>query len=187
MPSCDSPSRKLGWCSKHHSRITRNGSPFDKDQAWVVQDVSSCIYCGLGIPDGIGFRKYCSQRCAARNFYGKNTSPKPCAICGLFIDLSTESESGKRKYESTSYCNACRAGVNLRSFIPRLLRTKGSRCNICDLPIDMTLKYPNLMSRSVDHIVPRSFGGLETLENLSLAHLSCNVRKQNKIGFKITA
>lgn len=187
MPGCENPSRKLGWCSKHHSRIQRTGSPFDKDQSWVVKDHPVCIYCGSQIQKGIGFRKYCSQRCATRNHYGKDIGLKECVTCGSAIDLSVESESGRRKYSSTSYCDACRAGVNLRSYVSKLEKLKGTNCNICSLPIDMALKYPDRMSRSVDHIIPRSLGGTEKLENLSLAHFSCNSKKQNKIDFKLIA
>lgn len=186
MPGCDKNSRKLGWCSMHHSRIQRTGSPFDKDQSWVVDDYPACIYCGGDIPKGIGFRRYCSQRCAARNFYGKEIGTKDCVTCGSKIDLSIESGSGKRKYSSTSYCNDCRTGVNLSSFVSKLEILKGTECNICSLPIDMTLKYPDPMSRSVDHIIPRSLGGTEALENLALAHFSCNSRKQNKVEFTLT-
>jgi 5-methylcytosine-specific restriction endonuclease McrA len=53
-------------------------------------------------------------------------------------------------------------------------------CGICNLPIDLRLKYPDPMSFSIDHIVPRSQGGTHAMHNLQASHLSCNYKRQNK-------
>ena len=54
-------------------------------------------------------------------------------------------------------------------------------CGICRTPIDMTLAYPNPDASSIDHVVPLSLGGSDTLENVQLAHLGCNWTKGNRI------
>ena len=50
-------------------------------------------------------------------------------------------------------------------------------CHRCGRPIDKALRWPDLMSKSVDHIVDLAAGG-EPLDpaNLAPAHLSCNAR-----------
>ena len=51
-------------------------------------------------------------------------------------------------------------------------------CALCGKPVDFSLKFPDPMSPTVDHIVPIAKGGHPSaLENLQLAHLSCNRRK----------
>ncbi|MBQ9031853.1 MAG: HNH endonuclease [Parasporobacterium sp.] len=51
-------------------------------------------------------------------------------------------------------------------------------CGICGLPVDMSLKYPDPMSRTVDHIIPIDKGGHPSdLSNLQLAHRYCNRQK----------
>lgn len=54
-------------------------------------------------------------------------------------------------------------------------------CCICGQPVDKTLKKPDPMSPSVDHIDPLSRGGAEhDPANLRLAHYGCNSRKGNR-------
>ncbi len=53
-------------------------------------------------------------------------------------------------------------------------------CGICGDPIDYTLRYPDLRSFVVDHVVPLSAGGADTLENKQAAHRDCNRAKSNK-------
>lgn len=55
-------------------------------------------------------------------------------------------------------------------------------CGICGKPVDMSLRYPNPMSKTVDHIVPISRGGHPSdIENLQLAHLTCNLEKSDRL------
>ena len=58
----------------------------------------------------------------------------------------------------------------------------GSICAICGKPIDKSLKAPNIMSPSVDHIIPVNKGGHPSdINNLQLAHWICNRMKSDKI------
>ena len=58
-------------------------------------------------------------------------------------------------------------------------------CGICGQPVDMTLKYPDPGSPTVDHIIPISRGGHPSaLENLQLAHFRCNRLKFNQMELK---
>ena len=55
-------------------------------------------------------------------------------------------------------------------------------CGICGKPVDPAYKYPHPLSRCIDHIVPVSKGGHPSdIENLQLAHWTCNRQKSDKI------
>ena len=54
-------------------------------------------------------------------------------------------------------------------------------CGLCDGPVDKTLRWPDPQSPSLDHILPLSRGGHHARENCQLAHLRCNLRKNNRI------
>lgn len=62
-----------------------------------------------------------------------------------------------------------------------------SVCGICGKPVDMSLKYPHPMSKTIDHIIPIAKGGHPSdLDNLQLAHWTCNRQKSDKINFTAT-
>ena len=50
-------------------------------------------------------------------------------------------------------------------------------CGLCDESVPRDAVWPDPLSASLDHVVPLSRGGAHSLENVQLAHLSCNVRK----------
>lgn len=55
-------------------------------------------------------------------------------------------------------------------------------CGICGKPVDFSLKSPHPLSACVDHIIPVAKGGHPSdIENLQLAHRSCNRLKSDKL------
>lgn len=70
------------------------------------------------------------------------------------------------------------ATARVEAFSPReVFERDGWVCGICKDPIDPTLAYPEVMSASLDHIIPLSRGGFHERLNCQAAHLQCNVRK----------
>lgn len=64
----------------------------------------------------------------------------------------------------------------------RKIIAQGDTCGICGLPVDKSLKFPHPMSATADHIIPLDKGGNPSdIDNLQLAHLSCNRIKSNKL------
>ena len=55
-------------------------------------------------------------------------------------------------------------------------------CGICGRPVDFSLRYPNPMAPSIDHIIPIDRGGHPSdIDNLQLAHWTCNRQKGDKL------
>lgn len=55
-------------------------------------------------------------------------------------------------------------------------------CGICGRPVDFKLHYPDPMSPCIDHIIPIAKGGHPSdMDNLQLAHWTCNRQKSDKI------
>lgn len=62
-----------------------------------------------------------------------------------------------------------------------ILRKTATVCALCGMPLDKSLKYPDPMSTSIDHILPVTLGGRSTIDNLQATHLICNKQKGKKI------
>lgn len=64
----------------------------------------------------------------------------------------------------------------------KIIYATQSVCAICGQPVDMSLRYPHPLAKSVDHIIPINRGGHPSdLSNLQLAHWTCNRAKADKL------
>lgn len=75
-------------------------------------------------------------------------------------------------------------GVHRLAFEKNKKRIYASQkvCGICGQPVDFGLRYPHPMSACIDHIIPINKGGHPSaLENLQLAHWTCNRQKSDKV------
>jgi 5-methylcytosine-specific restriction endonuclease McrA len=69
------------------------------------------------------------------------------------------------------------------SIVPgEVFERDGWICGLCDESVDPALKYPDLMSASLDHVVPVSLHGDHSMANVQCAHLSCNLSKNNRVA-----
>lgn len=55
-------------------------------------------------------------------------------------------------------------------------------CGICGKPVDFSVRYPHPLAPCIDHIIPIAKGGHPSdLDNLQLAHWTCNRQKSDKL------
>lgn len=181
VDECDRPGRKRGWCEMHYQRWRTNGSVLDEHQSWVIAEFDACLFCDEPVTEQSPHRRYCSKACAV--MYSRNKGPrglkKSCIVCGVNIDFEERHKSGRRRYSNASTCGR-HAKPSLRRYVDLLRDRDGGGCHLCDTAINFSLSYPDRMSPSVDHVVPRSHGGPNNDDNYRLAHLHCNVRRQNR-------
>lgn len=165
-------------CAIHYGVLLKTGAD-DVLYTWAKE--KKCVVCGATDFD-FKRRVVCSGRCQRLHHrYGGNV-PKTatCARCGDDIDLfSTSKKSGRKKRSGTLMCPACKRARHTRHGVSvnELRNRDGNICQLCHAPIDMSLRYPELMSPTVDHVMPFALGGSHDISNLQLAHWQCNSRK----------
>jgi len=54
------------------------------------------------------------------------------------------------------------------------------RCYLCNEPVDMELPRTSRYGATLDHVIPLTKGGQDSLDNVRLAHWICNIRKSDK-------
>lgn len=59
----------------------------------------------------------------------------------------------------------------------RVAERDGWICGICGGAIEPALRYPEPLSKSLDHALPLSRGGSHTYDNVRITHLVCNIRR----------
>lgn len=106
-------------------------------------------------------RKYCSNECQEKA-YRKTPGYKAA--------------KRRRRYKRRMRKNN---GIVEKFSREEIFKRDNWTCQICGEPVDPSLEYPDLMSASIDHIVPLSKGGNHTKRNVQLAHFICNSRKSD--------
>ena len=169
---CGRPRRRHEWCNVHSQQHERTG------RVWPIRawhDGDSCIVCGAATRKEPGFRKYCSSRCQQLYYEHGDDIPDTyeCVICGGEFPFEVE---GRRRVDPrVTQCRRCRIDRRKHGVsVGWLAQRDGTDCSICAEPVDMTLRLPDRMCPSVDHVIPRAKGGSNDPENLALAHLLCN-------------
>lgn len=76
-------------------------------------------------------------------------------------------------------------GRKSRKLLARVLDEYGWKCWLCGGMIRPATRPRDPLGPSADHVIPRSKGGDNSIENLRPAHLSCNSRRQNRASHSV--
>jgi 5-methylcytosine-specific restriction endonuclease McrA len=150
-----------------------------------------CDGCGGIFSTSYARARWCSARCAQAY---KNAAvaaellaAKAGRLCGHCEGQIPASRPANAAFCSPECCVKARnlyaklAGradrPKQRAIRGEIIRRDNETCQLCEMPVDLKLGYPDPMSASLDHVVPLARGGDNAVENLQLAHLQCNLRK----------
>lgn len=181
------------------SRACRDQLAYSNRKAKGQRSVT-CEHCGQAFTTGRKSQRFCSSKCrlivAKQNYtYTPRTEPKvlTCGWCGEDVIVPPNFTSN-RKYHPDCKIQAKRARYRIKTVkrqsrtvkpsrlsADQVLALYGPNCSICHEPIDDTLPRTSKLGLTVDHVIPLSKGGLDTIDNMRPAHWVCNVRKGNKI------
>lgn len=145
-------------------------------------------------------QKFCSKRCSA-NFH-RDSSGKQCSfddcdrplrargMCAMHWRRWARStgrernpEWNERRRANYQKRRALKSAVPAADIVPdEIFERDGWRCGLCGGMIDRSARWPAPESASLDHMVPLSIGGHHVPDNVQAAHLSCNVRKGNRVS-----
>lgn len=158
-----------------------------------------CIGCGGNFESRDKVSKFCSQRCCNRWLDTHNKARCTASDCDRGVRAKgicsmhwkrKEAAEGRRSKEpwgerrKANYHKRRAQKLNLPADAIRPLDVYERDewvCGLCSLPVDRAVSYPDPLSPSLDHVIPLSLGGHHVMENVQLAHLSCNVRKGNRV------
>lgn len=124
-----------------------------------------CATCGNSFTSRMPQARYCSRPC-----YSKR--PRPSGR-----DKRTNRNRGT---DATQRHRARVIGASIEQFKHADIYERDRWvCQLCGQRIDQRRKFPDMMSASLDHIIPLSKGGEHVKANVQTAHFLCNSRKSD--------
>lgn len=175
IPGCDGGYVVRGLCAKHRWRKENHGDPLWEPEPSPVGSKCAVSGCGRRVCEKSG-NGFCRPHYRAHAKWGDPLGDlKRCPVCTAYFYAN-----GTRR----EMCDKCRRIVSRHAktmTVEELVARDGQNCALCGIPVDLTLKWPDGMCGTVDHLIPWSRGGTHDESNLQLAHWSCNLRKNNKI------
>lgn len=180
------------WCRKCFAAYHR-GELVKVPRAAIV-----CARCNQEFIPGPGAgldTRFCSRKCKgdARNAEWKaaldaSKSDRLCVHCGGIIvaarrrdAMFCSAQCNSAAHQATRQ-NARKAGEkrpDQLQFRALIAERDGWLCGLCGKRVDSSLRHPDPMYGSIDHVVPLAAGGSNEMVNLQLAHLVCNLRKRH--------
>ena len=129
-----------------------------------------CQHCGDRFrPKASNRTTYCSRDCA----YAAHSARAAAKV------ISGDALAKCKGYRDRAIRYGCEYTPGLT--LAKVMERKGNTCGICGQPIDISVKYPNPTSASLDHIMPMSKRGGHVMDNVQPAHLRCNIIKRDRL------
>jgi 5-methylcytosine-specific restriction endonuclease McrA len=197
---CGKPVVGRGWCSAHWTRWQRYGDPAYRMPGEVVDGKKICPRCEVDKPRDeygnasrlpLGWSRYCKlcTRAIAADWRASNPDyQEPPLPPGYHAERTRHwrQEHPDRARAQARASNQTRRARRVAAEVEKFTDVEifdrdGWLCGICAEPIDRTLRYPDPMSVSLDHVMPLSRGGKHSRANTQAAHLICNVRKSDRV------
>ena len=152
-------------CSQHNNIYRWNNNKeenlrkhrlYERKARNVKKRVKCCKECGKLFETYYSRKKFCSKGCA---------------------QISARSKRFKRKQLMSK---KVRGPFDYITWKHLLLRD-GGKCQICGRRVKKKYQSKDLLSPTVDHIIPLADGGTHTWDNVQLACSECNSKKGNRL------
>lgn len=169
----------------------------------------SCDHCNKYFVSNIKAQRFCSDECRRvatlirlkAKWRADNPLPKnwnyDCDECGVLVERSLE-QGPRNKGAYGRFCAICTDKRKVARYRKKTARRQGvvkpgnihylevferdqGVCWLCNKVVDTTLPRVSKFGGTIDHVIPISRGGEDTLENCRLAHWICNNHKSNKL------
>jgi hypothetical protein len=167
---CDGPNLRprSRWCSQHCKDVGRG---------------VDCTGCGEKIMRGPGVVAGLSRCNPCRRDDRLARTPGPLIVvcpCGFQFEAAHPGRKycdQHRRPRSTVSTRPDLRGWAYRKLREQVLREE-THCWLCGEEVDKSLRYPDRMCASADHVMPVAAGGApHDRENIRLAHLFCNMSR----------
>jgi len=123
------------------------------------------------------------QRAYSETFYRNNKDKKKAYYLRHLDKIKARNRAYHLAHpDKKQICNrkyiASKRGVQHKAYATNYIFERDNwTCQICGRKINRRLKWPNPLSKSIDHIVPLSRGGNDSPVNVQATHLRCNLGK----------
>lgn len=114
-------------------------------------------------------QRWCSRQCKDKGSGPRSLSPEARERQRLYWQ-----EKNRRRRA------AKRGGASEPYTLAEVAVRDDFRCGLCGDSVPMTVRVPDPLAPTIDHIVPISKGGDDTRANVQLAHFRCNSVKGNR-------
>lgn len=172
---CQAPiANRSKRCAKCHLDYARSRRSY---QSTIQHPDVDCPICGESFTprrSRKAWTRSCSKSCAMRLAIREGTHNLQDGK-----QVGRDKAKVERNYRKR---RALLAGVKSEPYTrEEILERDEGVCHICGTLVDTSVAWPDDMYPSVDHVIPISKGGPDTLENVRLAHLICNLRKSDRL------
>lgn len=144
-----------------------------------VRPERACEKCGATFRPSSGRKiRTCSLSCGQALRWDEGRTPWGGRLApGVISPATTERWQRKNRRRRALKRGAAHEPYSLAEIAER----DGYQCGICGEQVSMTLRCPELMAPTIDHVFPIAAGGDDTPANVQLAHFTCNSRKGARV------
>lgn len=162
--------RQARFCSRRCDEIHRG-----QRLAFEMSEVQ----CALAECDNY-FRPYSSKQKCCSEVHGKKHYNRVQRAAGTVKRLPRRDIDRDREHRRRA--NKAKASTGAPVRLAEIAARDKWKCSLCGKRVLKSKKAPHPSSPSLDHVIPLSKGGAHDPANVALAHLGCNVTKNNRGG-----
>ena len=196
--------RPRQYCStlcRRNANKAISAERYDKEKrVWHFLD---CETCEKHVKTVFKHQRFCSQKCRLRHNQKKKVErywasrPKIkkwiCGWCNEEMWWPTDyngacayhdhcRKEAKKAENRKKYAKRRGAQISGEKFSHETIAARDNYiCYLCGDEVDMTISRLDNRGATLDHVIPISRGGVDSLENVKLTHRVCNMRKSNRL------